>query len=87
MKNVDARTQKATVAMLGASEELTKTVSELRMILEKVNNGQGTAARLVNDGKFYENLLENTQQLQLLLEDLTSLIAKWDDDGVQIKLK
>ena len=72
---------------VNTSEELTKTVAELRVILEKINNGQGSAARFVNDGRFYENLLENTQQMQLLLEELRSLLAKWSDKGVPIKLK
>jgi len=67
------------------SEELTKAVTELRTILDKVNSGQGSLARLVNDGRFYENLLENTQQLQVLLEDLTSFIAEVDEKGLRSK--
>ena len=54
-----------------ASEELSKTVVELRLILEKVSTGEGSAARLINDGRLYENFLENTQQMQVLLEQLT----------------
>jgi ABC-type transporter Mla subunit MlaD len=67
------------------SEELTKAVTELRTILDKVNSGQGSLARLVNDGRFYENLLENTQQLQVLLEDLTSFIAEVNEKGLRSK--
>ena len=67
------------------SEELTKAVTELRTILDKVNSGQGSLARLVNDGRFYENLLENTQQLQVLLEDLTSFIAEVSEKGLRSK--
>ena len=67
------------------SEELTKAVTELRIILDKVNSGQGSLARLVNDGRFYENLLENTQQLQVLLGDLTSFIAEVDEKGLRSK--
>ena len=67
------------------SEELTKAVTELRIILDKVNSGQGSLARLVNDGRFYENLLENTQQLQVLLENLTSFIAEVNEKGLRSK--
>jgi len=63
------------------SEELSKTLAGLRLILEKVNNGQGTAAQLVNDGRLYENLLENTQQMQSLLEELKALIAQYRKKG------
>jgi ABC-type transporter Mla subunit MlaD len=69
-----------------ASAELSKTLAELRLILEKVNNGQGTAAKLINDGRLYENLLENTQQMQVLLEELKALIAKYREKGIKVKL-
>jgi len=68
------------------SEELSKTVASLRVILEKVNSGQGTAARVVNDGRLYEQLLESTRQLQLLLQDMKDLVAKLRAEGVKIKL-
>jgi ABC-type transporter Mla subunit MlaD len=71
-----------------ASAELSKALAELRLILEKVNSGQGTAAKLINDGRLYENLLENTQQMQVLLEELKAFSKKVDDKGfLPIKLK
>jgi ABC-type transporter Mla subunit MlaD len=69
------------------SEELSKTVSQLRIILEKINSGEGTAGMLVNDGRLYENLLENTEQLKMLLEDLKAFVKESSDKGVPIKLK
>jgi phospholipid/cholesterol/gamma-HCH transport system substrate-binding protein len=87
LKNTDAEVEKVVTAMVDTSEELSKATSQLRIILEKINSGQGTAARLVNDGRFYESLLENTQQMQALLEELTSFIAQARDKGVPIKLK
>ena len=87
-KNANGRMEKFVTTMVDTSEELGKTAAQLRMILEKVNNGQGTAARFINDGKFYESMLENTQQLQLLLEELTSFIDKANKKGsLPIKLK
>ena len=70
-----------------ASAELSKALVELRLILEKVNSGQGTAAKLINDGRLYENLLENTQQMQVLLEELKAFMAKSRDKGLPIKIK
>ena len=87
LKNADANAEKIVTAMIDTSEELSKTVVELRLVLEKVNRGQGTAARLVNDGRFYENLLENTEQMQLLLQELRSFVAESRDNGLPIKLK
>ncbi|MCK4752677.1 MAG: MCE family protein [Planctomycetes bacterium] len=79
--------KKLSVAGVGMSEELSETIIELRLILEKINNGEGTAAKLVNDGRLYENLIENTQQIQVLLEEMKLFVVKSSKKGVPIKLK
>jgi ABC-type transporter Mla subunit MlaD len=87
LTNADAKVEELVVAMVDTSEEIGKAAAGLRLILEKVNNGQGSAAKLINDGRFYERLLENTQQLQLLLEDIKLFVTTSRDKGVPIKLK
>lgn len=75
--------QKFFVAGTEASEELSKTVAELRQILEKVNSGEGTAAKFVNDGRLYEGLVDSTEQLHMLLQELKSLIDKVNEKGLR----
>ncbi|MFH1883401.1 MAG: hypothetical protein ABIL62_11900, partial [Planctomycetota bacterium] len=87
LKNADAKVEELVVAMVDTSEEISKAAIRLRQILETINDGQGSAAKLINDGRFYENLLENTQQLQLLLDEIKSFVAQARDKGVPIKLK
>ena len=87
LTNVDAKAEELVVAMVDTSEEISKAAIRLRQILETINDGQGSAAKLINDGRFYENLLENTQQLQLLLTEIKSFVAQARDKGVPIKLK
>ena len=87
LKNVDSKTEELVVAMVDTSEEIGKASAQMRLILEKINNGQGSAAMLLNDGRFYESLLEDTQQVQLLLEELKSFITQARNKGVPIKLK
>ena len=87
LKNADAKAEELIVAMVDTSEEIGKAATRLRQILETINNGQGSAAKLINDGRFYENLLENTHQLQLLLDEIKSFVAQARDKGVPIKLK
>ncbi|UCE99331.1 MAG: MCE family protein [Planctomycetota bacterium] len=72
---------------IDTTEQLTETVTELGLVLEKINSGQGTVAKLINDGRLYENLLENSQQLEVLIEELRSFIAKARDKGLPIKVK
>ena len=87
LKNTDARTEKLVTAMLSTSDEFGMTVRQLRVILENVNSGQGTAGKLISDGRLYDSLLDNAQQLQELLGELKSFVAKARDKGLPIKLK
>jgi len=87
LTNVDAKAEELVVAMVDTSEEISKAATRLRQILETINDGQGSVAKLINDGRFYENMLENTQQLQLLLDEIKSFVAQARDKGVPIKLK
>jgi len=79
--------QNFTVSMIGTSEELSKTLSELKVILEKINSGEGSAAKLLNDGRFYENMLENTEQLHTLMAEIKDFIAHAKEKGLPIKVK
>ena len=76
--------QKFATAGVETSEELSKTMAQLRLVLEKINDGQGTLAKLVNDGRLYENLLENTQQLDTLMQEFKSLIEQLKEKGVSL---
>jgi len=83
LRNADAKAEKLVVALISTSEELSKATSQMRMILDKVNTGQGTVARLVNDGQLYESMLETTLQLQELLQELKSLISDVKEKGLR----
>jgi len=97
LANLTEASQKATktieefrefvASMISTSEELSKTATELRLILEKVNSGQGSAARFINDGRLYEDLLENTQQLQILLTELEAYVSEARENGLRIKFR
>jgi phospholipid/cholesterol/gamma-HCH transport system substrate-binding protein len=86
LKSVNERSEKLIDALIETSEQLSGAMAELRLVLEKVNNGQGSAARLLNEGSFYENLLENTEQLKLLLEEMKSFVAEWKNKKIEVKL-
>ena len=87
LQNVDNRTDKLAAAVSDVSAELSKTLTRLQTVMEKVDEGEGTAARFVNDGRLYENLLEVTGQLEVLLKEVNSFVAKARKEGVPIKLK
>ena len=62
-------------------------MAELHVLLEKINKGEGSAGKLVSDGRLYENLLENSWQLQVLLKELSSFVAEVNEKGLRSKWK
>ncbi len=51
-------------------ENADNSLKSLEAILEKVNNGEGTAGQLINDQEMYNNLNTAIENLSLLLSDL-----------------
>jgi ABC-type transporter Mla subunit MlaD len=84
--HVDEKAGKLAAAIMDTSSEMSKALSELRLTFEKINSGEGSAARFLNDGKLYENLLENTNRLDLLLEEARKLVAEYRAKGIKVKL-
>jgi phospholipid/cholesterol/gamma-HCH transport system substrate-binding protein len=50
--------------------ELESATSNLNTILEKINNGDGTLGRLVNDPSVYENIDELTIEIKNLVKGI-----------------
>lgn len=46
------------------------TMTELSSVLKKLENGDGSLAKLMNDKKLYQNIESTTKNLNLLLQDL-----------------
>lgn len=74
-----------TVKVDEVSEQLAGAISEIRQILAKVNDGEGSAAKIINDGKLYENLLDSSKELQMALEQLKILAAEAREKGLKLK--
>jgi ABC-type transporter Mla subunit MlaD len=87
LTNATEELKKFLAAGVNTSEEVSKAAEELRLILEKINSGQGTTGKFINDAQLYESLLENTQEMEVLLEDLRKLVNEYRKQGVKIKLK
>lgn len=83
IKSVDAKAERLVVSLVSTSDELSKAITQMRLTMEKVNTGNGTAGRLINDGRLYESLLESTSQLNVLLKDFKELIDKISEKGLR----
>lgn len=52
------------------TDDLEKVIADFEDVSDKLNNGDGTAARLINDDAVYNNLDRATKQLEELLQDV-----------------
>jgi phospholipid/cholesterol/gamma-HCH transport system substrate-binding protein len=88
LKNFENDADKFVTAVVATSEELGKTLAEMRVTLEKINNGQGTAGKFVNNGQLYESLVETSEEMRKVLEELKSFMATINEKGyLPMKLK
>jgi len=86
LKSVKQFSDVGTAKLNDSAENLNDSLVELRRVLEKINSGDSTAAKLLNDGRLYENLLDSSQELQMALEQLKFLAAEAREKGIKIKL-
>lgn len=68
------------------SEELGETLIELRRVINKINSGEGTVGKLINDGKLYENLLDSSEELKLAIEKMKKTFQKTSEKGVKVSV-
>lgn len=73
-------------SVTATSEELGQTLIEVRRVLNKINNGQGTVGKLINDDQLYENLLDSSEELKASLEKMKKLIDKTSEKGIRLKI-
>ncbi|MDR5590313.1 MlaD family protein [Christiangramia sp. SM2212] len=52
------------------TKDLEKVIADFEGISDKLNNGNGTAAKLINDPAIYNNLDRATKQMEQLLQDI-----------------
>jgi ABC-type transporter Mla subunit MlaD len=71
--------------MTQIAEDLDMAIKEFNQILVKINSGQGSAGRFINDGRFYENLLDSSMEMEMALEQIKKWAADAREKGIRIK--
>jgi phospholipid/cholesterol/gamma-HCH transport system substrate-binding protein len=82
LKKTDERSDKVAEAVIDTVEELGKASSQLRLIMEKINSGQGTVAKFLNDPLLYDKLVKDTEQLDEVLTTMKALVNKIQESGL-----
>lgn len=71
MSNLDKTTSKfATLNLNKTLDTLDRAVNELKNIIGKFDNNNGTLGKLINDPTMYQNLASTGNKLNLLLDDI-----------------
>ena len=86
LKSIKEFSDASAVKIADVSEQLSDTLVELQGIMAKINNGESTMAKLLNDGRLYENLLDSSEELKMALEQLKIVAAETREKGIRIKL-
>ena len=86
LSSVEKFSDRGFVAIEEVSEQLNEVLSDIKEIAHKINKGDGTAARLINDGQLYEDLLDSSEELKLALEQMKIVATEMNEKGVKIKL-
>ena len=84
----DETAEKVQVAgdkIIVAAEQLEGVLSESRQILETIESGEGTAGKMINDGRLYEDLLESSQELRMLLEQFKEWVGESSEKGLKLR--
>ena len=52
----------------------------------KIDKGEGSIGKFVNDPRLYEALTDTSAELNLTVRDLHRLVEQWEQEGVSLKL-
>ncbi|HAU37232.1 MAG TPA: hypothetical protein DCX07_05895 [Phycisphaerales bacterium] len=73
--------------LIDNTEKISLLLTTFHQAAAKLEGGDGSAGKLLNDPKLYNNLVEASQQMAGLMKDFRALVDEWKKSGVQIKVK
>ena len=86
-QNTDKHIGEISTKIVADAEELSKVLASINRIATKMESGDGTIPKMLNDPKLYDSFLEASQQLTELAAELRVLVKEWEKSGVPLKLK
>lgn len=76
-----------TQKLITDAEAISKMMASLNQTADKMNSGEGTMGKLLNDPALYNGLVEMSQSVNTLVKDFDDLAKKWKERGIEMKLK
>ena len=66
--------------------QISKLLDTFQSISSKIDSGDGTAGKLLNDPKLYQSLVETSRELNTTIAGLRRLVEQWEQEGVSFKV-
>ncbi len=83
----DTEMKRLSAQFVTDAEKAAELLATINRAASKLESGEGTAGKLLNDPKLYNSLLETSQQLTKLMKQLREIADQWKEQGVPLKLK
>ncbi len=80
------RIDEVSKSLAGRLDQTAQILEKFQVIATRIEKGDGTAGKLINDPKLYEALVSSSQELNLTIKDLRRLVEQWEQEGVTLKL-
>jgi phospholipid/cholesterol/gamma-HCH transport system substrate-binding protein len=84
---VTTRTSELLGKLVEDAEQISQLTMSINRVVTKIEAGEGSAGRLLNDPALYNEITDATRQLDALLKDFQKLADQWRTGGVKIQLK
>jgi phospholipid/cholesterol/gamma-HCH transport system substrate-binding protein len=67
-------------------EQVAGVLDRFQSMANKIDKGEGSIGKFVNDPRLYEALTDTSAELNLTVRDLHRLVQQWEQEGVSLKL-
>ena len=67
---------------VATADELSGILSDIQAMTDSIEAGNGTAGKLLNDPRLYNELSDTVSQLRPLIVDMRALVQHWQHNGI-----
>ena len=73
--------------LIDNAEKISQLTMTLNRVVMKIESGEGSAGKLMNDPKLYNSVVDVAEGLNRLTRDISAMVERWKEDGIPMKLK
>ncbi len=81
-KNVDEISRE----LIGRLEQMNGILADVQQITAAIEEGKGTAGKMIYDDRLYEGLVINMQLLESTIRTSNRLLQQWEQEGIRLRL-